>query len=544
MISLPAKILIAMPTYNNQASALVMIQSLAKLGFTLLVVDDGSEVALPSQTDLAAVTIIRYQRNHGKGHALRAAFQWARERGFTHVITVDADGQHLTGDVARLAVKARELPGSLIIGKRDMDAPSAGFVPGSSRFGRDFSDFWIAMESGGRVSDSQSGLRCYPLADLPDRECWSNRYDFEVEIITRWLWRGGNVASETVSVYYPECRVTSFRPFVDNVRISWLHTRLCCLRLLGAGILFNKKQKSQEVSGAGFLSQLIKWLGPGFCYALLPLVVFFYWLAAASARANLMEFYRHIGITGFKAHKMTYKNILAFAFGIVDRAAYAMGRVEPLVASLPSQFSADGAGSVMLGAHFGDWSFAGKAFGDKHGRPVLIAVNQKINPKMQSITENALKNRLMFIDLGADRVSTMLTCKDVMDRGGYICFMADRVGAGEEQIIEVTLLGEIAKLPKNIFRMAKAFQRPVKFFYCARESLSGWPKYKLTGITLWDGVETIDGAELAPRYSKALEEAVLASPHNWFNFHDFWSNARVKTDAEHESDSRQLKAHA
>ena len=544
MTSLPTKILIAMPTYNNQASAPVMIQSLAKLGYTLLVVDDGPDIALPSQADLASVTVIRHERNHGKGHALRAAFQWARERGFTHVITVDADGQHLTGDVARLAVKARELPESLIIGKRDMDGPAAGFVPGSSRFGRDFSDFWITVESGGRVSDSQSGLRCYPLAGLPDRECWSYRYDFEVEIITRWLWRGGNVASETVSVYYPERRVTSFRPFIDNVRISWLHTRLCCLRLLGAGILFNNKQKSQEVAGAGFLSQLIKYLGPGFCYSFLPFVVFFYWIAAAAARANLMEFYRHINITGFKAQKMTYRNILAFAFGIVDRAAYAMGRIEPLVASLPSQFSADGAGWVMLGAHFGDWSFAGKAFGEKHGKPVLIAIDQAINPKMQSITERAFKNRLMFIDLAADKVSTMLTCKDVMDRGGYICFMADRMAQDDNQSLDVTLLGGDAKLPKNIFRMAKAFQRPVKFFFCARESLSGAPKYKLTGVTIWDGVESIDETALARRYTKALEEAVLASPHNWFNFHDFWSNARVTAKTEHKSDSRQLEAHA
>ena len=249
------KILIAMPTFDNAGTVLQLMLQLSTNDLHLLVVDDGSEVCVENlvSSELGhKITVLRHDQNMGKGAALRTAFQWARAHGYTHVVTVDSDGQHFAKDVLRLAEVSRQHPDLLIIGRRDMDAPGAGIVPQSSRFGRDFSDFWISMETGKHVSDSQSGLRCYPVENLPDHACWSVRYDFEVEIVTRWLWRGGKTKSINIDVSYAKNRISSFKPLLDNTRITWLHIKLCLLRILGAGVWFNKAPDDSPTTCVGW----------------------------------------------------------------------------------------------------------------------------------------------------------------------------------------------------------------------------------------------------------------------------------------------------
>ena len=542
------KFLIVMPTFNNRETIFDLITLLAAGGLHLLVVDDGSEKPVSEilgDGRQIGVTIIRHTKNMGKGAALKAGFSWAREHGFTHAITVDADGQHLMKDVVRMCAASRENPQKLILGRRDMDSVTAGFVPNSSRFGRNFSDFWIALESGRRVFDSQSGLRCYPLRGLPDRACWTVHYDFEVEILTRWLWLGREVGSLDVAVYYPELRFSSFRPFLDNARISWLHTRLCCLRIFGSGVFFNTSALGEtEIAGAGLVSGLLRYFGPRFCYFFLPLVAVCYWVFFRDAKSNLMKFYRHLGVNGLKARFLTLGNVLAFAYSILDRAAFGMGIISPKVFSREQQFLPGDDGWVIMGAHFGDWSFAGSAFAVKHQRPVLIMIDQGINPRLQSIAQRGLNDRVVFGDLSGDKLATLLTCKDVIERGGFVCLMADRRPAHPDESVRVNFMGEPVYLSKSVFRLAKAFGRPVRFFNCCRESQFGRSHYNLVGETIWDGKEEIDELEIANRYIKLLETAVRASPQNWFNFHDFWSVDRVSSQTRSARATGKLEAHA
>ncbi|MCX6125274.1 MAG: glycosyltransferase [Proteobacteria bacterium] len=541
------KFLVVMPSFNNHETILHLIAMLSTGDLHLLVVDDGSEKPvseLVGSERRVGVTIVRHHKNKGKGAALKTGFSWAKEHGFTHAITVDADGQHSTTDIARISAASRENPQKIILGRRDMDSLSAGFVPKSSRFGRDFSDFWIAIEAGKRVFDSQSGLRCYPLKGLPDQACWTTHYDFEVEILTRWIWLGREVESLNVEVFYPKLRFSSFRPFLDNARISWLHTRLCGLRLLGSGIFFNIKPPNEtEIAGAGLVSWLLRHFGHRFCYFFLPVVAACYWGFSRDAKNNLVKFYRHFGVTGLRARFLTFRNVLAFAFSILDRAAFGMGIIRPEVFS-HQHFLGGEEGWVILGAHFGDWSFAGSAFAAKHQRPVLIMIDQGINPKLQSIAQRGLHDRVIFGDLSGDKLATILTCKDVIERGGFVCLMADRRPAHLDELVRVNFMGKPAYLAKGVFRLAKAFGRPVRFFNCCRVSQLGRSHYRLVSETIWDGEEDIDEVKIAERYAKVLENAVRVSPQNWFNFNDFWSVDRVSSQTRSAGSAGELEAHA
>jgi predicted LPLAT superfamily acyltransferase len=227
--------LIAVPTFDNPDAIAGVVRDLVALGAApVLVVDDGSAVPVSEVLYAAGVRdghhVERHAVNRGKGAALRTAFGWALARGYTHVLTIDGDGQHLASEVPHLLAAAEADPWSLVIGARRFPAEH---VPGASRFGRAFSDFWVRYETGVRVGDSQSGMRVYPLFHVQCLGFSTRRYDFEVEALTRLVWAGAGVVEVPIEVVYPPAdrRVSHFRKVRDNARISLLNVRLVTLSL-------------------------------------------------------------------------------------------------------------------------------------------------------------------------------------------------------------------------------------------------------------------------------------------------------------------------
>jgi uncharacterized protein (DUF2062 family) len=107
-------------------------------------------------------------------------------------------------------------------------------APGASLFGRAFSNFWVRLECGRELPDTQSGYRLYPVKELLALQTSCRRYDFEVEILTRSAWAGLPILSVEVSVHYPAAseRESHFHQLKDNFRLTCLHTRLVCRALL------------------------------------------------------------------------------------------------------------------------------------------------------------------------------------------------------------------------------------------------------------------------------------------------------------------------
>jgi uncharacterized protein (DUF2062 family) len=190
-----------------------------------VVVDDGSHPPVaPLLADLP-VEVLRHEVNRGKGTAIRTAAGHLREQGVTHMITLDADGQHDPADLPKMIEAIHEHPESLILGVRDFEGRA---VPVGSRFGRAFGNFWVRLQTGTRVRDIQSGFRVYPIAVLEHLSCRSRRYAFEVEVVVRALWGGVSVHEIDVQVHYPgpEHRTSHFHRLWDNLRLVALNTHL------------------------------------------------------------------------------------------------------------------------------------------------------------------------------------------------------------------------------------------------------------------------------------------------------------------------------
>jgi glycosyltransferase involved in cell wall biosynthesis len=230
--SLDVRPCVLVPVFDNHRTVGEVVAGARALGFSVLVVDDGSRDGSGERALDAGGEVVRHEENKGKGAALKTGFRAAFSRGFTHAVSIDADGQHFPEDIPRLVAAARASPDALVVGAREWAAER--HVQGKSAFGRSFSNFWVWFETGVRVADSQCGLRVYPLAHVTRLGLRRDRFDLEVEVIVRAAWAGLPVLSVPVRVHYPppDERVSHFDLFHDNVRISLLNTALVARRLV------------------------------------------------------------------------------------------------------------------------------------------------------------------------------------------------------------------------------------------------------------------------------------------------------------------------
>lgn len=224
---------VIIPTYNNDKTLAQVISATLQYTTNIIVVNDGSNDNTMNILEgfKTQIEIIAYPDNQGKGNALKKGFKRAEELGYEYAITIDADGQHLAEDIPRFLEKVQPGQVVLIIGDRDMAAAN---VPNKSVFGKKFSNFWVKLETNQDLRDTQSGYRLYTVAEINQFRFFTGRYDFEIESLVRWAWRGFPVEIVPVDVYYPSPaeRVSHFNGFKDNLRISLLNSILVIVAII------------------------------------------------------------------------------------------------------------------------------------------------------------------------------------------------------------------------------------------------------------------------------------------------------------------------
>ena len=223
------------PIYNNAATIRDIVERTLKQSLDgVLVIDDGSNDCIVKEklSGITKITVLRHERNMGKGKALQTALRYLNERNVTYMISIDGDAQHYPEDIASFLPVLSEDNHSIVIGSRDF---SGDHIPKSSNFGRKLSNFWVMVETGRKVDDAQSGFRAYPVKYISQLRCLSSYYNFEIEILVKASWAGIKLKNIPIRVWYPENpkdRVSSFRPFLDNFRITLINMHLIGLRIL------------------------------------------------------------------------------------------------------------------------------------------------------------------------------------------------------------------------------------------------------------------------------------------------------------------------
>ncbi|MDB6168050.1 MAG: glycosyl transferase family 2 [Verrucomicrobia bacterium] len=227
--------LVLMPSFNTGAARLAETVA-AALGqwSPVWVVIDGSDdgsaapVQAMARTDSRLRVIVR-DRNGGKGAAVLTGVDAALAEGFTHVLTMDADGQHPASHLPEFMAASQQSPAALVLG-RPVFGPE---VPLERLHGRKLSVGLARMEIlGPGIDDPLFGFRVYPAAALA-RTLRSTRrargFDFDPEVAVRMVWAGAPTINLPAPCRYlarAEGGVSHFHYLRDNLKLIWLHARL------------------------------------------------------------------------------------------------------------------------------------------------------------------------------------------------------------------------------------------------------------------------------------------------------------------------------
>ena len=240
---------IIIPHYKHDQLFAGFLPKLLTLNLPCIVVDDGSDSDTQGRlSDLLAaypkVHLIKHVTNRGKGAAVFTACHHARFMGFSHVLQLDADGQHNIDDVAQFLAYAKAHPQTIVCGRPFFDKSA----PKVRVYGRKVTDFWVALETlSFTIKDGLCGFRLYPLQaveTLIDNYYIGPRMDFDPEILVKAAWANIEMHFIPTKVIYHADPVSHFNYLRDNLQMIKLHIRLIIGMLIRLPKLLYRRVKS------------------------------------------------------------------------------------------------------------------------------------------------------------------------------------------------------------------------------------------------------------------------------------------------------------
>lgn len=546
---------VLIPCYNHGAMLASVLARLAPFNLPVIVVDDGSDARTKQHIaalDAPQLRVLTLPHNQGKGAAVIAGLRAAAAAGFSHALQLDADGQHQVEDTPRMLAEAERYPHCLISGQPQYDAS----IPKSRLYGRYITHFWVWVETlSFSLKDSMCGFRVYPLAaslELCDRRAIGQRMDFDTEIMVRLYWQGTPSRFIRTRVTYPPSGVSHFDALHDNLRISWMHTRLFFGMLPRIPQLLSRRRQQAHWAatperrgqwGLRFMLWLYQRAGRLPFILLLWPVVAVYWLSGRAARSASQQWLTRVQAV---AHQQqialprplsSYRHFLRFGNSMLDKVASWRGDLQwgrdidfaPDAEAVIR--AAEGKGQLILASHLGDIE-ACRAMAKQVSGLVINALvftdnAQRFRAVLESIAPQAGVNLLPVSDIGPD---TAILLQQKLDAGEWVAIVGDRTAVqrqrgGERRVVWSEFMGQPAPFPQGPFVLAAALRCPVLLMFALRQQ----GKLRVHCEAFADPLPLPrNGRQQAlqaavDRYAARLQHHALLAPLDWFNFYDFWA---------------------
>jgi glycosyltransferase involved in cell wall biosynthesis len=215
------RIAIMIPAYNEEKYIEGVIKDCSSFGFDIIVIDDGStDNTVKTVNSLAAdmgdeLILIKHPQNQGKGQALITGFDYVVKNDYKGVITLDADGQHDTREIADFLDLVKQEDPDVIIGDRLGNTKGMPFIRLATNV---FTSWIIARIAGTRVSDVQSGYRYLKAEALRKIKLKTRNFDTEPEIILRAGWHGMKILNVPIKTIYHEEFTSYVNPVKDTIK--------------------------------------------------------------------------------------------------------------------------------------------------------------------------------------------------------------------------------------------------------------------------------------------------------------------------------------
>lgn len=561
------------PFYNHPQNIKALITALKTYELPVVVVDDGSDEAskqiLADLERTEGILLLTRAQNGGKGIAMKDGFKFASERGFSHVLQIDADFQHDAALIGEFLRQSEAHPQSIVCAN-----PIYGDdAPKSRVHGRKITNFWVAINTLSLgIKDAMCGFRVYPLEQLKKAAAKSktNRMEFDIEILVNAARQGVDMRWIDTCVRYEKGGVSHFKMLRDNALISLMHAkcffslpkfmldkiwRTCGLNLSksanfknGANDAQNLKKpqenseqnlwwKKQERGGAFFLrlSLFLAQILPEFILKLIvKIVVWFYYIFSKNERENIAAFRRNLSVfAGSQTLKGTsvFSHFEAFGGAICDKFRVWKGKIKDSeleiidLGRIKSELIGAQKGQILLTAHLGNVEIC-KALGARIDgfRMVILAYDKnsrEFNEVLKRISQNDGSVRVMLVN--ELDVAAMLELKNIVESGEHIGIMGDRTPLGGDKAARVKFLGKEASFNYGPYLIAGILGVKISSLWC--QKIEG--KFRIELVPLASAVKLGRDRAAAAReylqiYVRELENRCKQTPAQWFNFFDFW----------------------
>ena len=556
------------PFYNHPQNIKALIAALKAYELPVIVVDDGSDEAskliLAELERADGILLLTRAQNGGKGIAMKDGFKFALERGFSHVLQIDADFQHDAALIGEFLRQSQAHPQSIVCAN-----PIYGEdAPRSRVYGRKITNFWVAINTLSLgVKDAMCGFRVYPLEQLKKAAAKSktNRMEFDIEILVNAVRQGISVRWIDTYVRYEKGGVSHFKMLRDNALISLMHAK-CFFSLpkFALGKIWracevnsseknaastqisveaqesaeqNLWWKKQERGGVFFLrlSLFLSQILPEFALKLIvKIVVWFYYIFSKNERENIAAFRRNLSeFAGAQTLKGTsvFSHFEAFGVAICDKFRVWKGKIKDDeleiidLERIKSELIGAQKGQILLTAHLGNVEICKALAARVKGfRMVILTYDEnsrKFNEVLREISKNGGSVRMMAVN--KLDVAAMLELKNIVESGEHIGIMGDRTPLGGDKAARVKFLGKEASFNYGPYLIAGILGVKISSLWC--QKIGG--KFRIELVPLASAVKLGRDKAAAAReylqiYVRELENRCKQTPTQWFNFFDFW----------------------
>jgi predicted LPLAT superfamily acyltransferase len=546
------------PTHNHHRALPEIVATLQQHGLAVFIIDDGSAAETAQAVQALhdphnSIWAQRLSSNSGKGLAVMIGLSMALQAGFSHALQVDADGQHDLAQIPTLIDNAQRCPQALVTGLPIYDDS----IPTGRKIGRWVTHVWVWIETLSlAIRDSMCGFRVYPIQaslDVWRQEGGGPRMDFDTEIMVRLFWRGTPVIPVPTKVTYPPGNSSNFRLWKDNLRISWMHTRLV-IGLLGrlprfiaqggrwtppnseAPRHWAQVEERGRYGGIHLLGLAFRFGGRSLCRALMIPVIAYFFATGGSARRASLAFLRRVAERQNQPAPTlwdSFRHFLAFGDSALDKVAAWSGKLTRRDVDMPGQVGSlaetvpPGQAVMLLISHFGNIEAIRAVTRHNHTVTINVLLHQKNAARfgrvLKKIAPQSQVNLIEVADMGPD---TAIMLKDKIDQGEWVVIAADRIAIGAQpRTVLVPFLGTPARFPQGPFILAHLLGCPVYMVAAWRSGRRYRVRWDLlaerVSLPRQGRIEAITAH--ASTYAAWLEPLVSQAPRQWFNFYDFWT---------------------
>lgn len=567
------KLIAIVPVYNHDPSTVVA--ALRALALPVLLVDDGSDPATAALLDQLAQTptveLLRHAQNQGKGGAVMNGLRHVAEQGYSHALQIDADGQHDTSALPAFLSTAAAQPAAVISGYPLYDAS----VPKGRLYSRYATHVWVWINTLSlRIRDSMCGVRIYPLAatlPLLDAMPHSLRMEFDTEILVRLDWAGTPIVNLPVPVHYPADGRSHFQPLHDNLRISWMHTRLFFGMLRRLPMLLSRRAPtpaqpepdtaagipdSQPTSpmpnpparqwaqmgeagclaGIRFLLWVYRTFGRWPFRVVLAPVMLWFFLRRRAARQASDDYLRRLylfseGKTPPPGAWNSLRHFMVFADTVLNKLLAAGNQPLDTPALIDGaeaieQLHQQQRGGVFVSAHLGNVELCRMLSKHNLGLRMTVLAHTHHATRFNSLMQELDPSREIDVVQVTDfSIATAILLSQRVEQGGFIVMSGDREPpTPTSQAVTLPFLGAPASFPCSPYILAGMLDCPLFAVFGTRRE----DGFHVTIRRLAEQINLPrrDRAAAIRPYAEAfvrlMEDECLAAPLQWGNFYDFW----------------------